>query len=87
MRNLPLIWDAAGIEQMVKKIVSPRKVLRVHKFKDYSFIHFHNRADAEIALSLLRGKNKIVSYALFLKFVTLINIQKSCFFLVAILTL
>lgn len=53
-------WETVHVYNLVNCLLHPRPVVRVHKFKDYAFVHLENRADAEIALSLLRSKYKIL---------------------------
>lgn len=56
MRNLSVKWDAYSIANVVTMLVRSSCIEKVYKFKDYAFIHFYERADAEVALSLLKGK-------------------------------
>ncbi|XP_031355678.1 probable RNA-binding protein 46 [Photinus pyralis] len=54
VRNLPLYYNEAIIRISLSKIIDASSIVKIHKIKDYAFIHFDDRQTAEFAMNMLK---------------------------------
>ncbi|KAI4470829.1 nucleotide-binding alpha-beta plait domain superfamily [Holotrichia oblita] len=57
IRNIEVTMSKNSFELLIRDILGNVLLEKVYKFKDYAFIHFRTRRDAQHALELLRGNN------------------------------
>ncbi|KAI4454246.1 heterogeneous nuclear ribonucleoprotein [Holotrichia oblita] len=59
IRNIKVTMPEESFELLIKDSIGNIQLEKVYKFKDYAFIHFLTRNDAQHALELLQGNNQL----------------------------
>lgn len=55
MKHLPVTMLPEEFTRQITIVLSKFEIVKTYKFKDYAFVHFNSRKDAEEAMDILRG--------------------------------
>lgn len=61
IRNLDVDWDNETIWKGLACFIPIKNVTKIYKVKDYAFVHFRNKENAEQAMYALQGIIFVIS--------------------------
>lgn len=62
MRNIEVTMSRNSFVRLIRAILKDLHIEKIYKFKDYAFLHFSSRRDAQRALQLCKGDTSRLSF-------------------------